>query len=66
MATITNDYIAIPKNTYIKIQNQINSRDLSENEKIEFWFIPVSNLSEKQKKELNQVKNMKESEFINI
>lgn len=66
MATITKDYVAIPKTTYIKFQREINSFNLSEDDKVEFWFISESDLSESQNKKLEEVKKMKDSEFINI
>ncbi len=66
MKTITRDYVAIPKVTWIKIQNKLKEEYLSEEEKVELWFVSLDDLSEVQKNNLSEAKKLKKLEFVNL
>ncbi len=65
MATISKDYVAIPKSTWVSILSRIDVSEL-ESEKVEFGVIELESLSQEQKERLNQAKQMKKNDFVNL
>lgn len=65
MATISKDYVAIPKATWVSILSRIDVNEI-ENEKVEFGVIELESLSQEQKERLKQAKQMKNSDFVNL
>jgi hypothetical protein len=50
----------------LKIQHNINTENLIDEEKIELWFISVNELSNLQKEKYNEAIKLEDWDFVNL